>query len=554
MKKWDRIWLAGVLVLALLGFWHLGDVRAGAAECGDTWLIGWYFLLFAAVLGTGAVFGWLFLERCFWEKKRKRTWKLEEIYPVAGLFLGLLYLFVLPPLSAPDEISHYISAYQLSGRLMGLPSNSRDGHVLVRAQDWFLEDVGEDYIWGYEDGYRVKEGTKDGSGKATVLGEPLVEKTYRLIHDTFRDGQKNRQEQGYAVSPYPPVVTTPAAYLPQAAGICLARILGLSSLWLAYLGRLGNLLFFVAVTWLAMKRMPFGKEVLFGVALLPMTLHLSASFSYDVWIMAGIFYFTALCLDLAFEAEQVKAADVAALGLVMALVGPCKMVYAVFMGLCLLIPVRKFGGWGKWALSAGVVFGAWAIVMVLINGQTVAMYVAPETEHYIGWAQETGYSLGMLVHQPRKWIQLFFNTAVWQAEQYHLTMIGAYLGNLDPVLDVPYVLVMALTGLLLCLAFKKPGEPLFLTGGKQLWIWTLCFGCVTATMLSMLLAWTPVDSPVISGVQGRYFLPFLPVFLMSLKNDMLVLTRDKTRGILYTMCCVDAYVILRIYSVVSMRL
>ena len=77
MKKWDRIWLAGVLVLALLGFWHLGDVRAGAAECGDTWLIGWYFLLFAAVLGTGAVFGWLFLERCFWEKKRKRTWKLE---------------------------------------------------------------------------------------------------------------------------------------------------------------------------------------------------------------------------------------------------------------------------------------------------------------------------------------------------------------------------------------------------------------------------------------------------------------------------------------------
>ena len=133
-------------------------------------------------------------------------------------------------------------------------------------------------------------------------------------------------------------------------------------------------------------------------------------------------------------------------------------------------------------------------------------------------------------------------------------MIGAYLGNLDPVLDVPYILVVALTGCLLCLAFRKPGEQLVLTGGKRLWIWMLCFGCVTATMFSMLLAWTPVGSQVISGVQGRYFLPFLPVFLMSLKNDRIVLTGDGNRGILYAMCCVNVYVVLRIYSVVSMRL
>ena len=66
---------------------------------------------------------------------------LEEIYPLAGLLLGLLYLFVLPPLSGPDEISHYISAYQLSSHMLGQPANSEDGHVLVRAQDWFLEDI-----------------------------------------------------------------------------------------------------------------------------------------------------------------------------------------------------------------------------------------------------------------------------------------------------------------------------------------------------------------------------------------------------------------------------
>ena len=73
-------------------------------------------------------------------------------------------------------------------------------------------------------------------------------------------------------------------------------------------------------------------------------------------------------------------------------------------------------------------------------------------------------------------------------------------------------------------------------------------------MLSMLLAWTPIGSKVISGVQGRYFLPFLPVLLMALKNDALVLTRERNRKILYLMCCTDVYVALRLYSIVSMRL
>ena len=44
------------------------------------------------------------------------------------------------------------------------------------------------------------------------------------------------------------------------------------------------------------------------------------------------------CLDLAYEKERAEWKDVAVLSLVMAAAGPCKMVYAVMMGLCLLIP------------------------------------------------------------------------------------------------------------------------------------------------------------------------------------------------------------------------
>lgn len=548
-----RLWYAaGLVLLVFLAAVHDLDTRAGAIESGDLWLMGSYRIV--AVLGILASAGLGALLLGFYGRKKGGALRLETVYLAAALIFGCLYLYVLPPLSAPDEVRHYISAYQISNRLLGVAAEAADGRgaedkVPVRTEDWFAEDSCGDYRpFVTEQGMLATD--EDGADGAKVLGQTLTEETYRLIHEK---GVSWTAEEGMALSNHRPVVTTPCAYLVPALGITAARLLHLNSLWLMYLGRLCNLVFFAAAVFLAMRRLPFGKEVLFGVALLPMTVHLSASFSYDVLIMAGIFYFTACCLDLAFQAERVRPADILVLAFIMAAAGPCKMVYAVFMGLCLLIPVRKFGGWGKWLLAAACVFGAWCAAMVLVNSQTVASY-ATETENYVSWAGEAGFSLTMLLHQPVKAFQMFFNTVIWQAEYWHMTIIGAYLGNVDTVLDVPYLLVVFFSCGLLLLAFRKPGDSLVLTGGKRVWIWFLCLVCAGAVMLSMLISWTPVSSRIICGVQGRYFLPFLPLFLMTCKNNTVVLSKNLDREILYLMCCSNAYVALRIFSIVSMRL
>lgn len=586
MKKKASLVTAGVLAVLLLAVWHYGDVLAGTAASGDLWQRGVYGALAAGTLAGLAVLGMLLLRgeargrsdggggrsgggkgdaRGIWREQLARAGgghsgpgrRLTGVYPVAGLFLGLLYLLVLPPLSAPDEISHYVSAYQLSGKMLGQPSNDRYGRVLLRSRDAWVEDL--EGVFEYRsDADGNLQITEETLGGATRLGAVLDESMYQTLWE-LRGNRQYMPERAAALgdalvsSTYPPVTTTPLAYVPQAAGISIARLLGLSTLPLLYLGRLMNLLFFVLMTWLAMRRMPFGREVLFGVALLPMTLHLSASFSYDVMIMGCMFCFTAVCLDLAYEKEKVQLKDVGILMALMAVCGPCKMVYAVMMGLCLLIPVRKFGGWGKWALAAAAVGGAWAAAMYLVNSQVIVSY-ATETESYVAWAKEPGYSLTLLIHQPFRLIQMFYQTILWQLEQYHLTMVGAYLGNLDEVLDVPYGLVMAFSAGLLGLAFQKPGESLPMSGGQRVWVCVVCAGCAAATMLSMLIAWTPLSAKVINGVQGRYFLPFLPVLLLALKNRTVVLTKDPSRGILYLMCCLDGCAMLRLFSVVSMRL
>lgn len=546
MKKRSRLLPGSCLIMflavAVLGIWHYQDVRAGALACSDMWLTGYYLILAAAVLAVLLVLS--------------GEIAVERLYPAAGLALGILYLFVLPPLSAPDEISHYVSAYQLSSRMLGQPSNDRYGRVLLRPQDAWVEDL--EGIFEYEadeDGnLQIVPGSSDGSVK---LGESLDESMYRTLWELGVSGQYMPQraevmEDARVSSLYPPVVTTPLAYVPAAIGISAARIFKMTTVPLLYLGRFANLLFFVLMTWLAMRRLPFGKEVLAGVALLPMTLHLSASFSYDVMIMGCMFLFTAVCLDLAYRKDKVSWADIVVLMVLMAVAGPCKMVYAVMMGLCLLIPVRKFGGWGRWALAALAVGGAWAVSMYLVNSQVIAVY-AGGTETYIQWAEEPGYSLTLLLHQPMRLLRMFYQTILWQAEHYHLTMIGAYLGNLDKVLDVPYPVIVVFTVCLLELAFRKPGENLEMSKKQRVWVLAVCAGCAAATMGSMLIAWTPVSSKVINGVQGRYFLPFLPVLLMALKNDTVVLTKNRNRSILYLMCCLNGYTLLRLFSIVSMR-
>lgn len=132
-------------------------------------------------------------------------------------------------------------------------------------------------------------------------------------------------------------------------------------------------------------------------------------------------------------------------------------------------------------------------------------------------------------------------------------MIGSALGNLDAGLGAPYLVVMILTGCLILLALKKPGETQLMTTGNRIWTVIVCAGCAGLTMLSMLIAWTPMSSSVISGVQGRYFLPFLPALLLICKNDRLILTKDINRSILYFMLVLNSYVLFRTFAAVVLR-
>ena len=113
---------------------------------------------------------------------------------------------------------------------------------------------------------------------------------------------------------------------------------------------------------------------------------------------------------------------------------------------------------------------------------------------------------------------------------YLKTKLGWRLGQLDINLQISDAFFVVL--IVLVILFFIPGvdEPRVFRKGNKVWMTVLIGAVAFLTMFSMLVAWTAISSDVITGVQGRYFLPVLPLGAMVLFTDgNLVVRRQHER-------------------------
>ncbi|MEY8354055.1 DUF2142 domain-containing protein [Lachnospiraceae bacterium 54-53] len=459
------------------------------------------------------------------------------LFPLTVVILGLFYMMVLPPFSAPDEAAHFVSAYRLSSQLMGKQPVA-DEEFLSRANEEERERIGRgaDVL--------VRSGD-DAPGLYTSVGQVTYN---RVLTEMF----SLDDSQGMTVRYEAPVNTTPVVYLPQAIGISLARLLHWGYIPLVYSGRLFNLLAFAGMAALAVRIMPFKKEMLMAVSCLPMTLHLAASLSYDTAFIGLSMLFLAWCLFLAYEKKEVTVKDTVILALLLILLEPGKIVYLPVAGICLLIPAAKFKTKKRYWISVFSVIAAVLLAVFLVNRIVLSAW-AGSTESYVGWSEAAGYTLQDVLRQPYDIFLVYYETLVTQFDYYLVTMLGGFLGNLDPNLTVPPFCLAILWYVLFVSVIGREGEAAPVTGGQKLWILLLVFLSACLVLASMLLGWTPRNLTYITGVQGRYFIPLLPLVLLTVFDRHLVIGLDLRKSAWYLECFVSIYALIRICSTACLR-
>lgn len=536
-------------MLAILGVY----AQIGGFVTKFYWVIA---LLALILIGAG---WWLFTGQ---------KYPLHRMVFCFVLALGILFSMVLPPYSAPDEQFHINQSFTLASTIYNpyLPVAQSQIHSSLRRPsdvDVIVQD-----------------------GETTVFTWQHIAKNLLTTNsDPFTHTQDYDEYQ---------VDSSYTMYWISAFGVLAGFLLRLGFIPTLFLGRLANLVFFAFLAAWAVKCTPVAKAVFAAVALLPMTLHLAASYSRDSNLLALCLLFAALVLDLAFgPRENIGWKQLILPALAGLLIVPSKIVYFPLALLVFLIPAARLGRYSKavkggfLALCLAVFFfsaGGQVILNDFVSGSTQVAAgaasssvsseitapapsapessaqsaasapesseetAAPQTEEAPVQDDSVCYTLPYILSHPLDTLELAIRSVVENGDHYVKTLIGGTLSYFDPGVQIAWTWVAALM-ILLVLAWLQPGFEL------PVWAKALCLliglACCGLAVLGCI-SWTPTYYTTIYGLQGRYFLPVLSLLLLA-RPKRLLLQTDCTRGLVYAVTLVDLLVLLNAFLSILAR-
>ena len=106
--------------------------------------------------------------------------------------------------------------------------------------------------------------------------------------------------------------------------------------------------------------------------------------------------------------------------------------------------------------------------------------------------------------------------------------------------------------LLLSVLIKEDEKKLIQNWQKSLmFLISICLiGLIT---LSLMLDFTPINAKMVMGIQGRYFIPFLPIMVFCLRNSTIVLKKSIDKYLIVGIYFLNYLTIWRIFETVVAR-
>ena len=413
------------------------------------------------------------------------------------LLCGMLFVFANPPMQTPDETDHYLRTYAISM-----------GHFDFDAERGYPEDVNE--LVAAFPGAWVNAHTSAGVGTDpdthaeqayNTAGYALKQygKDGRVesIWDSFTQYLNWESRDSAADSVTEPISFLVLPFLPGALGMALARLLGFGALGCLYGGRLVNLLAYAALCYAALRTAHKCKPAFLCIMLLPMSLYMGASLSYDATLL-GCYY---VMLALLTRAEW---DDRTALWYALACVfANGTKPYINLLWVVLPFVVRRSEWKVRFSRAVYAVLtaaGALALTFGVEQYGTLLRHNYGAIARQGGTTVNGGAQLLFVLKNPLRYIAVLLGT-LYENDGF-IGQLGLFGWK-----DMP-VAFISLTAPLVLLAAALLCTPSADALGRRTG-WLSVFGLVYAVgaMTAMYITYTPVGMVRIVGLQTRYFLP-----------------------------------------------
>jgi uncharacterized membrane protein len=398
--------------------------------------------------------------------------KPEKSFLSISLIVGLMLSVTLPiSLVSWDEEAHYPKAVEQSFSTISYFTEAENNIRSISIEEWFNSD------------------TRNIS---------IAEKNLQYRNGFYRFYRKNFKIH---------LLYNQLGYIPSGIMLFLARSFKFPFQIYFFFGRIGNVLVYSFVIYLALKRLKTGKYILSTIALFPTCVFLASNYSYDYWVTAFTALGTAYLLrELQEPDKKVEIKNICIMiGAFVIGFGP-KAIYFPLMLMLYFLRKKKFVSqisYRKYlmliTLSLLFVIGSFLLPLFYSRG---LIYSDLRGGSDVNSIEQIKFILSNPVSYIVTLVKFSRNYLSLENMRYYTILLG-YLGN------APNFILLFIMLIIVIITDKNQYDEIASSPRIRLFLSGIVFISIALFATALYIAFTPIGANWIAGCQGRYIVPVL---------------------------------------------
>lgn len=440
---------------------------------------------------------------------KKKDIKEENLFILTVPIICLMFMMTMPTFKNHDELYHWIRSYEVS---TGVFATKLENGV---------------------------QGTELPEAITAIIKNDWTTTTYTDVKEALE--VRLDKDSTYTIDSGTASVYAFIQYIPQAIGIIIARIFTNRPLIMAYMGRIFNIIFAMLILYKAIKLMPFGKKIFLVISYIPIVIEGFSSLSPDAMTTSISFLYIAYILNIAFSDNKiVKMKEKVILTSMSVIIALCKIVYIPLVLLLFLIPSQKFYKTKEndKSLATKKLLNKQrkikTVNILIIAGIAVIinlLWLAFSSRYLSNFRDgDSKYQILLLLKNPIEYIQKLIYTFNLNGNNYLTGMLGEALGW-GELIRLRFIVPSILFILIIIELITDESIRKRFTIFQSVIMFITLLIIVGLIFTSLYVQWTTIGSDSILGVQGRYFIPILPILILLIGNVLKIKSEYKSENV-----------------------